>query len=384
MKSASAVLAVASIFALGSVSVNADQSRQTKRIKEMLVRGMDLVPGRNIVAIIDQPLMDGSSAKQKIKLEISKDGKIHKQILEPLSMQGIEIVDDGKQLSIYEPDERKISRQVSPRIRDMESKDSKFRIELIVKNYRLKMVPGPDRDDRDTVVITAIPRNPELETRRITLDKETAFPLKLESVSKSGSAKVTYEVSSVEFPKELSSDTFDFRFTNARVLNFPVVASTGGSHMHPILPEDLPMGFEVQGCDPVPSTRWKAMVVRVTDGFVRGQLYQWKPGESDPPELPTMGQYSKGESNGIVFLLIMDAPPSVREKLIGAFKEAASKDAPRFRSQTTEVLGPSKSGTPAPESVVQRNVGPDRITAPIPPVGGINTRRNAAGTPPQC
>jgi hypothetical protein len=91
----------------------------------------------------------------------------------------------------------------------------------------------------------------------------------------------------------------------------------------PVFPADLPYGFEVQDAQVNDSQSWKSVAVRITDGLIKGTVYQWQ--SSAKVKIKTMVGTSIGDSNGIRFAVTADVPEAVRQKLLKTFIDAAKE-----------------------------------------------------------
>jgi hypothetical protein len=155
------------VLALGQQPSQSDFAR----VKQLIARSMDRVPGFNVIAVVlYRDSGDGDS--EQAKVEIARDGRMHRVVLQPLSREGFESVDDGKLLQTLVPDHKTILVQESPLL---ESSDVSYRLALIDKNYQLRVEAPLRVAGREATSILALPRHSELLPRRLILDTQTGF-----------------------------------------------------------------------------------------------------------------------------------------------------------------------------------------------------------------
>ena len=84
----------------------------------------------------------------------------------------------------------------------------------------------------------------------------------------------------------------------------------------PIVPKTLPFGFVVRELQDSRSSDWKSVVLRVSDGLVRANVYQYLP--DSRPKRP-MADATSGETHGIKLILVCDSlAPTLRQQLLDA------------------------------------------------------------------
>ena len=142
--------------------------------KSLLLRSMERGRHVNVSAIVVQKAPTGTV---QMKFEQARDGFERQTVLQPLSMQGVSMVDDGKRWMMYWPDERRALSQQSPRARLADADD---RIQLADKNYRLKFGEPTTIAGRRAHAVVAEPRYKEMEERRYFIDEETSFVLRVQ------------------------------------------------------------------------------------------------------------------------------------------------------------------------------------------------------------
>jgi len=354
---AKALLLVASLTTLCSAAT-AKQPESTKA-RQLLSRSMERVPGFNVVAVILYRALDGSDSEQA-KIEIAKDGRMHRVVLQPLSREGFESVDDGKQLRTLVPDHKTILVQESPLL---EQSDTVFRLSLIQQNYTLKLEPSLRIAGREAMPILATPKHIELAPRRITVDAQTGFLLKLEVGNESGRMEPRVEVKSVDFPSWLSANVFQLRtLDDTRVIQFKPRQDLTQENIadlqlqfKPVVPKKLPNGFVVQHAQ-INRGRFKSIAVRITDGLVRGTVYESLPSDAPEMEIESATRLCVGP---VTFTVVMDAPEAVRRRIAQAFaKNVRAAEEPE--AQVASGMVPGTDATPA--SVVNNVAPPSHLT----------------------
>lgn len=311
-------LLAAAVGLLATLCLAGQPSAETpqQKAKRLLAHGLDRVPCFNVIAVLAYSSPDGDEVEQ-VKVEIRRDGRMHRTILAPLSRQGLESVDDGKSLRTFVPDRNMVFVQQSSMVSAMSTAQ---RMSLIDRNYRLRIEEPQRVANRDAFVILAAPKATEMESRRLYLDAMTGYVLKLEIVSGSR-IKPRIEAKSVSFPRELPDSLFELKLlgeTQIRRFADPVDledAPEGELPFKPALPRKLPFGFVISNAEFNPG-KWKSVAVRITDGLVRGTVYQAK----NQPAPDFMGDGASQQVVGDIRLTVMiDAPEGVRERILQSF-----------------------------------------------------------------
>lgn len=272
----------------------------------------------NVVAMIVQRDHRGLNQFERVKVSRSKSGMQHWIVVQPLSLAGIEANDDGKRWQTYLPDERLLTDQASP---SREGDDLASQIGLARKNYNFELSPHSDIAGRNTVCVTATPHFPVLETRRYCLDKETAYPLRLESVRPSGEVTLAYDTKDIQFPARISPSVFVMNplpGVRKQVYDRPRNLSRHEAErifgFAPIVPRTLPFGFKVLELQDSRSSDWKSVVLRISDGLVRANVYQYLP--DGKPKRP-MADATPGDFHGILLMIVSDSlGPELRKQLL--------------------------------------------------------------------
>jgi hypothetical protein len=301
------------------------QASADGKAKDLMVKSLTGRFAVNVVAIITQ--QDPSeSCYDTVKVERSTDGKIRHSFLAPLCMQGSCSVDDGNHSFLYWPDKKRLVKQDS-QTRD---EDGKRRIPLAIKNYTFRFEGACQVAGHKTNCVLAIPHSGELDVRRYYLEAKTCYPLKLETISPRGETVVKFETKYLEFPKSIDARVFRIqamgdveRIDRSKPCDITLQRAAEQLGFSPIMPRELPLGFQVQEVQEDTSSDWHAVIFRLTDGLVRATLYQWKCSDGDDSPVSLVEKNSQASHGGIRLVILADLPVEIRERLLSAFVEHA-------------------------------------------------------------
>ncbi|HVT13962.1 MAG TPA: sigma-E factor regulatory protein RseB domain-containing protein [Fimbriimonadaceae bacterium] len=294
---------------------------ETKKAQELLRMAMGRVPIYNVQAIITQRLDYSSPLFQQIKVQISKEGKLHQIILAPLDYQGIELVDDGQKMWTYTPDDKRVIVQPSAR----QDEDVKFRMKLVVRNYTIRLERREKVAGRDAAIVTATPKDDDLETRCYAIDENTGFLLRLETCKEGSAPVLHFETKMVQFPDKFAKGTFEINsaFVTTEHYDRKCVGPESANDLvdelgfHPVVPNKLPFGFAVQELQAATDSRPTALAVRITDGLAKATIIEWEGGRSSKAPAP---QGTIVANSGRLTLLISgDMPDDVKDRILRAF-----------------------------------------------------------------
>lgn len=283
----------------------------------------------NVVAVILQRDPAAEGVYQRVKVTRSADGRIRHSVLQPLRVAGVESVDNGEVMRTYLPDRRSVIVQDSAqRI----NADVEKRLGLARQNYVLSLSSAPRIAGRSTVCVTAEPKSNELFTRRYYLDEKTGYPLKLEVDDGKAEPSTVFHTLAIEFPASLKDGVFEMSTLPGRVHEIrysrpqAVTSKTQAQNVvgfRPVLPDRLPMGFQVQEMQLNGGDEWRSVVVRLTDGLVRATVYQYR---TEGRKVEAIEDCTSLDVNGIRFMLVSDLPDGVRQRLLQAFIAQAKAD----------------------------------------------------------
>jgi outer membrane lipoprotein-sorting protein len=314
-------IAITGTVLAGIAAMGAAQSSDPAQI---LMRSMQRTYDVNVVVELLQrdPMVPGTF--QRVKVERTGSGHSRRTILQPLRMLGVTQVDDGDRLRMYLPDRNRIIDQDSAL---KEPCQAEARIRLARKNYTLRLDTGPRIAGRQTVVVVATPRHRDMDGRKYYIDRETDFPLRLETISGSD-VRVMYDTKDIQFPARLDPKLFSLQpVGNVEVQRYErpqrVTAQQARQLVGflPVLPESLPLGFEVDdvqfSVNRAGNHTWRSIVVRMSDGLARATVYQWR--ASDRIPVDAFEESSTAENNGVSIMVVSELPQRVRERLLQAF-----------------------------------------------------------------
>ena len=293
---------------------------------EVLLRSMQRQTSVNVLGIIEQRDGGGTGISQTIRVERDKTGRSHYLVLAPLRMQGIESVDDGSRSRMYWPDKNVLIDQESPAKTPC---DAAWRIELTKKNYRLRFVTPIKIAGRPTKCVEAVPVDSRMETRRFYVDGVTFYPLRLETYEGNRRISTISDTKEISYPESVSADRFvlspagstrTMRYNRPQSLKLSQAAKLIG--FTPILPKEMPMGFAMQDIQLTQSDRWKSVAIRVTDGLVRGTVYQWR-SKRDEPTVEGMDDNSVVQVGDIKVMMVSDLDAGRRRAMLDAFIQTA-------------------------------------------------------------
>lgn len=344
------------------------------KARDFLAKSLSRESPVNVVAIICEcnAKAKTSDGDTMFKVSISKDGKQRKEVLQPLRMQGYLSIDDGKRMKVLMPDDRTLLDQESPQ---PGSHDLQHRLKLISKNYRLRVYrprPGesPTVAERPVLIISAKPKADGLPTKRFYIDKKTYFVLRIETESDGEDPVIDYDTKYVSYPAQLAPETFRMdpvvgvvKIHYDRRKSLPSgKAAIKEVGFEPIVPHELPMGFEIQDAQVNNSSDWRSVVLRITDGIAMASIYEWKPQSGDGRP-----QNRARDINGVRVLIKADFSSDVSEKLLDTFGEAS--DNPSLE-QSPQAPGPPDG--PSSRATELRPRPPTLIT-----IRGIDSREAA-------
>lgn len=324
-----ATLIVGAFASIGvSLGAAAATSFQAKA-REALFRTMERGHLVALSAIVVQKAGPNCPSDMQFKVEQTANGQKKITILQPLSNQGRVSLDDGKFWQNYSPDENRIMVAPSPQL---SREDPKERIELANQNYRFMLEKNGIIAGRETIVVTATPRYPELPVRRYSIDTDKDVLLRMETIDTSGKKNLHFDTQAIWYPQGREAPTsFSLKpVGNPRKISVPgpqkiespswARARTGFA---PIVPRDLPFGFIVREPQLTGEDEERFVAIRITDGLLMATVYQWDPRRVRDPLGKDMAVLTRFV-NGIRIGLVGELPDTVHGRLLDLFvKEAA-------------------------------------------------------------
>jgi len=264
----------------------------------------------------------GEPTKVVTKVEMDGHGRVRRTVMQPLRLQGLTSVDDGRTWQVQVPDQKILVSMPSPQTRAM---SVKIRVDLINKNYRLNEERSVKIAGRDTITILCRAKSRGIPSRRLFLDERTTLPLRTEFQNGS-QFEVLLDTLSVEFPRSLPKELFQLELPEGykRVVNtgspkFEAVADTSKSlGFEPFMPSKLPFGFIVEAVEVVNIGRQKVLSVRLSDGLAVATLYQWN-ANGRAPSFGSM-EVETAERQGVGFAVVSEPPEVVGTRIFEAIK----------------------------------------------------------------
>ncbi|HRK21691.1 MAG TPA: hypothetical protein PLX06_07785 [Fimbriimonadaceae bacterium] len=323
-------LALAVAASTGSVyGAAAAATGAQAKAREALFRTMERGHLVALSAIIVQKAGATCPSDMQFKVEQTANGQKKVTILQPLTMQGKISIDDGKNWYNYSPDENRIMIAPSPQL---SREDPKERIELASQNYRFMLEKNGIIAGRETFVVTATPRYPELPVRRYSIDSEKDVLLRTETIDSGGRKSLHFDTQAITYFTDRQAPT---SFSLKPVGNPRKIQVTGPQKIEspswararagfaPILPRDLPFGFIVREPQLTGEDQARFIAVRITDGLLTATVYQWDPRRVMDPLGKDPGVLTRFV-NGIRIGLVGEIPETIHGRLLDLFvKEAA-------------------------------------------------------------
>lgn len=283
----------------------------------------------NVRAIVSQRCT-GSKQIRQVKVEQTKSGRSRVTIIQPISEQGIEFVDDGEKTATYYPDTQKVEIAASHR---RQERSARRMVDLAERNYQLNADHESVVAGRKVILVTATPKFKGMPSRKFYIDADTAYLLRLEVIDATGLSVLCFDTLSVSYPKDIIEPVASF--PQAHNVNI-----TGKNpqecvaDFEPIVASSLPMGFKVHKTETV-CNEGSTVAVRISDGLVRGTVYEWKRQAGEK-----IGKDSVYADLGEVRVLVSaDIPRSLKVKLLNAFVSTAgpfvNRSLPSFTDRGT-------------------------------------------------
>jgi hypothetical protein len=319
-------LALITVSVVANAGTGFAQSKAAPTPAEVLLKSMQRQTSVNVLGIITQRDGAGTGITQTIRVERDRNGRSHFLVLAPLRHQGTESVDNGARSLVYWPDKNVIIDQDSP---SKTPCDAQWRMTLAQKNYRLKFGTPLKIAGRTTRCIEATPIDPRMEVRRFYVDATTSYPLRLELIGSNRTVVTIQDTKEISYPVDVTADRFVLKPVGApRTLKFERPKSTSAAQVEralgfePIIPKVMPMGFAMQDMQVTQSDRWRSVAIRVTDGLVRGTVYQWR-SRGEDREVEGMDENSVMKVGDVRMMIVSDLDASRRQAMLEAFVESA-------------------------------------------------------------
>ncbi|MBX3112216.1 MAG: hypothetical protein KF857_09420 [Fimbriimonadaceae bacterium] len=288
---------------------------------EILRRFYEVPFGANVVTIQRRRSpVNRSTFLAHVESSMGVGAKI--TILEPISVQGMQYIDNGDVLRSYLPDLNTVYTQPSPQRLRMGQEE---RMAAIKANYRVRLLDPTEVARRRADVVELRPRNPRMPVRRMTIDAKEAFLLRSEVIDEDtvkwvDTIKVTF------YSDRLPPFSFHEPRDVVRRESFVKIVKDGKFAMallgfEPRLPKRLPFGLKVVAQQVSGSESNPVFSVVLSDGVATVTVSQWNTRKSkeDGNERPMAV-----DAYGIGFTAYGDTPDDVLQEVARTFGDQFS------------------------------------------------------------
>jgi hypothetical protein len=355
---------------------------------EMLLRSMQQARSVNVVAIITK-LGESDAVLQKLKLEQKARGDQYRQVLQPLSMQGVTYLDHGGKSFMYLPDQHVVFECES----DAEdTQNIAQRAELAAQNYELRCEAAAAQiAGRAAYCVTAESKVKGIPSRQFYIDQQTFYPLRFALGDGDGDWKISMDTEAVDFPKDMPQFYFEpvgtarkVKFEMAQTLS-SVTRVRDRLGFDPILPKKLPFGFQIQRSELRRNEDGNLAMLWLTDGLASARVYEFRCTQMRE------GIWSRGSNtvlteDGVTMYMVSDLAPELRKSLLSAFaKRTPFAIPPPNSSSQSGGFGikqppvPAEEPSAAKQMLIQPEVPtglPDPEPVPVNSAGPVITGRN--------
>lgn len=299
-------------------------SAQKDEAREVFYRSIRSSGTVNATLIQTKRVSDDNHSIVKFSVMTNSRGASRRTVLQPLSMEGTILIDDGRTWTTVEPEKRVAMIQPSP-LRD--KLDSRVRWRLIQANYTLKGDGEVRIAGRKALAVRALPKDELMPVRRYTIDTENFVLLRIESVGDEGKLDVLMDTLAATFPRDMEPALFEISTEGYKVkrTDYPkplkeVSSPEAALGFSPRLPTTMPFGFKVTQKHVVGGSDSQFLALRLSDGLSMVTVYQWD-AERKYPDSPFLRTRDGVDAEGICYKVVGDVPRAVRKKLAQTFLE---------------------------------------------------------------
>lgn len=290
---------------------------------EALRRSMEGRTGVPYTLVLVQRFGERGDQMMQVKIQSDGKGRSRRTVLQPLSMQGIISVDDGKRWLTILPDENRAMRQESPATRKISPTG---RIALVAKNYSLRFDKPGTVAGRPVIVVVAAPKDKDMLVRRYLLDKETLLMLRYEFLSADGRANVILDTQVVTFQPTFKPAIFStecppgMELTPARGPRElgDIASAKSELGFTPRVPSALPLGLQLESAQLLGGDREKLVALRLTDGLAVVTVYQLREGSRRTRHGPPI-RADLEDAEGVKYSFVGDLSQNARKRLADSF-----------------------------------------------------------------
>lgn len=320
--------------------------------KDLLLKFLERSRYVKMTSIAEQPLRPGSKESMQLKIVQDEKGRRCSTVLQPLFMQGVKSIDDGKRWINYYPDEARLIVQDAPDKSTIFS--PRARLDLAEKNYSFALEKGPAIAGKACQVVVAVPKAPEIPTRRFSIEVTRCVLLRLETKLRSEPTRLLFDTKAITFPAKISSDLFELKPVGAvQTVTVTAPKSIDSSvdvkalvGFEPVLPKAFPYGFVPRKPEITGDDTSKMVVVQLTDGLAYATVYQFGSGSALAMKDPSLERLI----NGLRIKIVTDLPAEIGQRLLDVFAKEATKALGSLRelSERSRALNGQNSQAKAP------------------------------------
>lgn len=285
---------------------------------------------RNVHAVIVQNRLgpDGRPG-MLVKIQIVPSKGMKTTILQPISMQGFVVVDDGEESKVYDPDREEVFVQPSPNIF---MPPFSVRSRLIKANYEVKYGRHRVLAGRRCHEVVLDPRQPKMPQRRLSIDDTKRIILRYVMVPAGGEAAIFTDVKSVIYDQREASEDFGLPASTERMrvrrMEGPKVVSDPFSVKDEVgfrlkKPSALPYGFEVHAIHLVGHEDDKFLALRTSDGMSFVTVYARKDASRSSRSPSSFGPGVV--KDGVKFSAVTMAGDPIPSEVLTSLSEAVSR-----------------------------------------------------------
>lgn len=292
-------------------------------VTDLLMKGLQASTKVTSIAVQKRP--EGPGQPRMVKVFTSPSYGQLTHYLQPLDAQGLIVYDDRKVRRTFFPDDNKVIEETSNRTYQW-APDR--RIALIRQNYTVRMGERTTIAGRSANEVRIIPRYDSVATHRMWIDRSTGFVLRYIIEPPTGAAMTVTDTVSVEFPRQLSRESFRLPLREntdvVRLWGPQTLASVRESErftrINPPLPRAWPDGFRMEGAQIIGTQTKPILAIRLTDGMTPVSVYIWNTDQHE------RSPFRSGPVR-LVGVLGINALGGVREDLLKSCVSAVAQSA---------------------------------------------------------
>ncbi|MCB0826032.1 MAG: hypothetical protein KDC26_07565 [Armatimonadetes bacterium] len=262
-----------------------------------------------------------SGYKGSFKVEFNRKKQLKVTVLQPLSEQGRQTIDDFTTVQSYFPASNQIVVQPSA-YAALGSSD--FRLNLAEKNYRISGGEKVEFNRRTTIEVILEPKSRGLYKRRLLIDSTYPVMMLYEILEGNKTISTVQDAILIETDRG-SSERFSFNTQGAEVVKTwgpkemkDPKASSGLLGFLPRQKKSLPYGFAVVSEQIVGSAEAPAFAVRLSNGMATVTVYQWDTEDGGRRSFEGL-RPSSIDRDGVGYAVVGDEPDAVCLRILKEF-----------------------------------------------------------------